>query len=500
MEDRILMRKILLSMLLMLVILLCGYILDRKVHLKKRSIIIIQALMQWGSSFYLERFIFKPVTSYSVYFFVKFWFLVFCIWLWTFIYNACIDRSIEKNTEFYCVLYGMPVLTCLLGMLLKGNTWTLVGDELNIYNGVVSWNLHLFTYITGMYYAFSYMILPVMKGAVLVKIGIQSLIGGYCIYRAKKHWGSPFVYFIYFLLCSWTVLNQGILGHRMQFYAWLYFFVWIKLFFDYIENRKLDRETECLLLFLMAILSVWRREGVYLTLFAIPLIYVSYRCKLNKEMIKTTILRWVIILTVISLPEASYGFVQSEATTTKISFIVHMMRYGLDQQKYAEELSEIDKIVSIDMINRINADLGDSNFQEVYIGWKDGYVGIRQGYSQEELDIFSNTVKKLIIQEPIIFLHSRWEGFRYVLKNKSLLMSFCGCFILMLYSLFKRNLCFLGLSGCLLVHSAITALFMPASYFKYFYHLYLIGLFWLIVMLIKICMRADNYIEKAIRR
>ena len=65
--------------------------------------------------------------------------------------------------------------------------------------------------------------------------------------------------------------------------------------------------------------------------------------------------------------------------------VVNMTREGIDQAVYQDEYSQNDQVISVSAIERINKDLGDDNYHDTYIDFMEGYVGVRPGYTQQDM-------------------------------------------------------------------------------------------------------------------
>ena len=99
----------------------------------------------------------------------------------------------NKNEKIINIFgYSLPYGAFLLVYMFLRHSMQLVNDELNIYNQVINYNIHPyhFTYITGIVYALSYLLIPCQMGVVIVKIMFQSLICGYCVYRVVDYAGK----------------------------------------------------------------------------------------------------------------------------------------------------------------------------------------------------------------------------------------------------------------------------------------------------------------------
>ena len=171
---------------------------------------------------------------------------------------------------------------------------------------------------------------------------------------------------------------------------------------------------------------------------------------------------------------------------------MNMSRLGLDKNKYLQEMEAIDKYLSLETVDLINKDLGDKNYEDEYISFKGGYIGINSNATEEELAEYKNAVMKIVKQEPVIFLKTRIGLWKYMILHnsdvqKNLNIPIIALFLAAIYGFIKKRWAYLLISIGLLGNTAITLLLAPAAYFKYYYHIYLVGWLFITVALIYIC-------------
>ena len=470
-----------------------------KTYIDKNYIIYIITFIQWYLTFFTDSKIFieNIADNLFLYFTLKIiLFIVLFNW-WKFII-----QDNKKNKQVF--VYAIPYFLILLTYFFINHQMFLKGDELNIFNCVIRFNIspYHFTYFTGLMYAISLMIMPFPIGIVIIKIIIQSLICGYCVYKCKNYYKSNWSYLIYFLFLIPNVIENGILIHRMQYYGLLYLVIIVKLVFDYKSNKKIEIIKMLLLMLALAVLTIWRKEGIYLLAFAPLIICAVYNIKTLKKIVLTFTLFLLIVLAVEVPQLVSNKSFTLEDTHTYNQWFVNMCRNGLDKEKYPEQMEAIDKYVSIEAVDYINKKLGDENYEHEYIAWRNGYIGIRKEYTQENINNYKVAVRYLIIHEPIIFIKTRIGLWIYMSQmNNNIVFNInipmIALIVLFVYSFIKRKNAYVLITMGLLLHTIITIIFAPAAYFKYYYHSYLIGEFFIIIALIQVCMKLESKLEKA---
>lgn len=477
-----------------------------KSHISQNYTIYLISLLHCVLTFYTDPLVFKGDRNENMilYIFLKIiLFIILCLfWYFTLRKN--------KKTE-KVLLYSIPYFLILLTIFFMWHNKHLESDELLIFETVIKFNIFPshFTYLTGLVYAIALMILPFQMGIVVVKIFLQSILCGYCVYKFKDYYKTNWSYLIYLLFLIPVVRYYAILIHRMHFYGLLYLFIIVKLVFDYKTNKMLDIKHLLLLMLGLAILAIWRKEGIYLLIFAPLIICAVYKIK-NFEQIAKIFMSFLIILLLVELPQTlnKYQSFTAEDTHTYNHWFVNMCRKGLDKTKYPEQMEIIDKYVSLEAVDRINKELGDANYEDEYIAWRTGYMGIRRNYSQEDVDNYKEAVKYLVIHEPIIFLKTRigtWiytagipkiDSFKSIISfATNLNVAMISLVVLFIYSIIKKKYAYLFISSGLILNTMITLFFAPATYFKYYYQSYLIGMFFAIMLLIKVIMKLGTRVK-----
>lgn len=436
--------------------------------------------------------------------------VLFCFWYGITTLITGSNRQIRHITA-----YAIPCFLLLLIYVFRYHSMQLAGDEYNIYTEAVQYNLfpYHFTYFTGALYAISFMIFPFPMGAVLVKLIVQSLVCGYCVDRFVTYFGKKGM-LIYLVFVLSAVLENGILAHRMQFYALLYLWIIVKLTFDFLEKKIAGRSELLLCMLCFAVLGMWRKEGIYLLLGAPILICLAYNIKHLKKVLSVS-LCYLLVFALLYCPELVFGKeFRYESYHTSMTWFVHMSRKGLDHEKYPQEIAEIDRFLSVDTVNRLNEHLGDENYRDNYSAWMEGYVGFRENATDEDLAVMEKAVARLVFQEPFVFLKTRvgiwlfgagtidFSSLRAFLMSagKNLNIPLIALIAVCFYGLIKREWLPFFTAGMLLANLVLTTLLSPAAYFKYYYHQFIIGWMYIVffVLLLSAFMNRNKLYVKEV--
>lgn len=243
-----------------------------------------------------------------------------------------------------------------------------------------------------------------------------------------------------------------------------------------------------------ALLTVLRREGLYLFLFGAILMGLAYAKEngaLCKKRMITVMLFFFIAEFGIYYPVAKNGF--GEKGITYRAYFVHMLgENSLDRDKISDELEIANQYMDIDIIDKYNNDLGIEGYADCmydWPGWSDGNYYASRNDATVSADEFAKAVFGIIKKQPIVFVKSRVIAFAYAARSTDSYNLFMPLLLLLFitgYALVKREKTLIILCLGILLHTGITILTMPASYFKYFYAMYLFSYFFIAIILIRI--------------
>lgn len=175
------------------------------------------------------------------------------------IYNIvrfAVKAVLYNDRERKIILYALPALILLLGAFLSDIAPVhmesyYLGDERNIWDAAVRLYPYFFVY-TSELYLICFFILPVIIAPSIVKIFFCAGIIGYVIYRVKRYYASSLAFSLYLLCLLSTFGELGIRVHRMHWYAYVYLFFAVKIYFDSKEKQKLfSLETVCIMSFVI---------------------------------------------------------------------------------------------------------------------------------------------------------------------------------------------------------------------------------------------------------
>ena len=435
------------------------------------------------------------------------------------IYGIILLAFVRDETAFRlravikCALWYLPVILIVLAIKLPEGFLT--NDEYSIYadaTGLVhdTW----FNYMTVYYYIVSLMLIPIRYAPIITKVVIEFFAVGYTVYRAQEYFGKKAGSAVYILFLIYPVIAYTTSAHRLPIYFLLYLVLFVKIIFDRAEKRQITRSGIAFLLVLGAILTQWRTEGIYLLVLVPVLMFVAYPDLRNKKTALCVIVSCVLIQYVLSVPQngalsADIGGAANDRMKPFYAYtITNMFRNGLDRTANAEDIKAVDAYLSIDAIDAINEHYEDINYEDVLILYQEGFVGVRPDATYSEYYEFTEAVKRIFINNPGVFARTRWGAFRYAALPYSISFSGFGirnlaafaisvvktvsydlfipvifailCFV---YCVVRRRWFGFFIFAGILAHWFIVFVLAPASYFKYYFPVYIMSYFFAIVFI-----------------
>ena len=409
-----------------------------------------------------------------------------------------------------CALPYLPVIVAVLFIKLPAGYLT--NDEYSILNDATNL-IHdtWFNYMTVYFYIVSLMIFPFTYGPIIMKVIIEFFVVGYCTWRSREYFGKKAGSLMYILFLLYPVIAYTTSAHRLPVYFLIYLAFFVKIIFDRLEKKDITYTGAILLLFAGAVLTQWRTEGIYMLVLVPVLMFMAYPRLRGIRPVITVLVLYMAIQYVLWIPQNGMGVngVDSAANDRMKPFyaytITNMYRNGLDMEKNKEDLETVDKYLSLDVIADINEHYGDINYEDVLILYKDGFIGVRPEAGDKEFLDYSQALKRIFIGNPDVFARTRWGAFCYAALPYHITYSGAGIkdlasfavsvvktvaynlfipvvFMMaaLIYCLVKRDWFDLFIFGGLAAHWFIVLVLAPASYFKYYFPVYIMSYFYMI--------------------
>ncbi|MBO6149069.1 MAG: hypothetical protein J6O55_07005 [Lachnospiraceae bacterium] len=490
------------------------------IPIKENRLPLLVATVHWCISFFTDRLIFIDLPGKSPYEYAacKLIFLALLFLLW---------RAILKpnhNTWAilkYAGIYLIPITAVLIFNLPQG---FLSNDEKLIFEQAAAVeNYTWFYYLTTWYYIISMMLIPSSYGPILVKVAIQLFICGYTVYRLSNYLNFKYGKFIYLAFLLPPVLAYTTSAHRIPIYFLIYLFLLFSILMDKLEKREIGSWKLFWVLLLGAFVTQWRTEGIYFAIVLPILMLIAYPSLREKKALIRLLILSFFIQYIVSIPQNGIlpGRMQDKAMNRMGPFyaytITNMYRNGLDKEKNKDSLNKIGRYLNLSVLDAINRDLKDINYEDVLILYYPGYVGTIEGADDDDYRVYVEGCKEVFFNNPDVFLRTRAGAFNYaatpyhISLDENSLKGYALFFVsivktlaynlyiphlllllFLILSLFKRWWFGFFLFSGLCCHFAIVFILAPASYFKYYFPIYMISYFSLLLSAILFAWRRKH--------
>ena len=443
---------------------------------------------------------------------------VLCLLLLYVIYSYIWDMAMPGRSQtlaWKITMSALPYLIVIVAVAaIKLPQGYLSNDEYSIYNDAVNlthgtW----FNIMTAYYYTVSLMALPFKYAPIIFKMLIEFFAVGYVTFRSREYFGNRVGLLSYLLFLLYPVIAYTTSAHRLPIYFLIYLVLFTKMIFDGLEGKSIDLKSLALMLLTGAVLTQWRTEGIYLAVLVPILMLLTYKNILrDKKLLISGAVMAVAFQMIVAYPQNAFsGAALDDAANDRMKpfyayTITNMYRNGLDLEKNKEDLEIVDKYLSLDVLEAINEHYGDINYEDVLILYQEGFMGVREEATVEDFVNYSDALKRIFKNNPDVFIKTRIGAFCYaalpyhidfsnggarglisgcisIVKSLAynLFIPFGVAIVLLIYSLIKRRWFDFFAAGGLLCHWFIVFILAPASYFKYYFPLYIMAYFYVIL-------------------
>lgn len=494
------------------------------------AISILIAFIHIVITFFTDKMIFvlDNVNKFN-YCFCKIIVFILLFLFWNFILKTIFKKN-TNNLKYikYFLIYIIPMFVILL--LVWPGVWT-GSDVYNFFS--LSSNaeyLYYLNYLTSVFYITGFMIFPCTSGAIILQMFLFGIVCSYIVKNCFDIFKSKIVYFLYLPFFLFHTMFYVFYANRPITYGVCYLFLIMYLIIEKKKNSDFNFKKLIFIAFVTAIVGFWRSESIYLII-AIPIfVFLVYHLKFNIKNIFEVGIVFVAIFALVALPQKieehkEYtGVPSSRNLPMFVSPLSYMLSLGLEGNNLQEDLKNIDKVLDIELMTKY------SSYHDTPAVWSEG--GCIKDYTKEEYNLFLHSYFNVIKNNFPLFLKTKTltfaaaSGLRNdnfssknlydsdedmlfnrndskaifgyktrqsilgiiegrsgnnersniiyrILSNFLIPMLFIG--IIFVWSILKRNLFYFLLSGMLIGHICIVFLTAPASYFMYYFNVYLCG-------------------------
>lgn len=497
---------------------------------KMNAISILVALIHTIITFFTDKMIFE-LNSINIinYYFCKVLVFVILVLFWRFVFKTIFKRS-NDNIKYvkYFLIYILPMVVVLF--LIWPGVW--YGDDVyNFFNYAINTEyLYYLNYISTVFYIIGFMIFPCTSGAIILQTILFGIICSYIVKNCFDIFKNKLVYLLYVPFFLFHTIFYTFFANRPIMYGICYLFLIMYLIIENKKNNDFNFKKLIFISFVTAVVGFWRSESIYLIV-AIPIfVFLIYHLKFNIKNILKIGGVFIISFIIIALPQKieehrnDTGVPSSRNLPMFVSPLSYMLMQGLTGDNLDVDLENIDKVLDIKLMTKYGS------YTDTPAIWNEG--GCIKKYTSDEYNLFLKSYINVMKNNFPLFLKTKTFTFanasgvyidNYSSKNlynddndmlfersdsKALFgykvrqstlkiiegkfrdgqdtniiyrlfgnflipMAFIG--IIFVCSILKKNLFYFLISGMLIGHSCILFFTAPASYFMYYFNVYLCG-------------------------
>ena len=491
---------------------------------------IIITIIHFIITFFSDKNIFKfNDMNWLNYISCKILLLIILFSFWQFI-GKLIKKDKESHKYFkYFVIYMIPIIILFI-FLYPGNWFG--SDVYNFYDFATRGEfLYYLNYLSTVFYMIAYMLFPIPPGAPFLTSILFGITFSYIAKSIYDIYKSKLIYLLLIPFFMFHTLLYTFYANRPIMFGVSYLLLISIIIIDKIKQNKLTTKKFISLAILTGIVGYWRSESIYLVL-AIPLfIFIVYKIKWNIKNIIKIFGICIISFIVISLPQKIVELKEKTdvPSSRNLPMYINPLSYMLTQElkgdNLEEDLNKINNVLDISLMKEY------ASYEETFCIWLGG--GCIKEYTTEEYEDFITSYKNVMKNNFPLFIKTKIltfanasgifidrfttkdlydsndeyilkredtktlfgyeirkalyaiiEGKNYYTNNPNILWRMTNNLLIPLgiiglifiYSIIKKDLFYFLLTGMLLGHTFIVFITAPASYFMYYFNVYMTGL------------------------
>lgn len=457
------------------------------------------------------------------------------------------DKEARKYFKYF-LIYFIP--TFLMLLLIWPGIWY-GSDVISFVNVAKTVSFHTrLIYMTSTFYSIGLSLFPILSGAIILQLIYMSVVVSYIVKNTFDYFkNSKWCYLVYLPFFLPVTIFYTLYANRPVMYGITYLLLFAICLFDYLNKKKLSKLKFLILALLIAIVSNWRSEAIYLVLAGPLFIFLIYKIKPNLKSIIGVLLPIIGVFIIVKAPQAYLESKQEKVINDSrnipiyINSLSYMMRKDLRGDNLQENYDKISKVLNIDSLKKY------WSIDDTPCAWRATDNCIVKDYTFEDYQEFEGAANEIILNNFDLYLEAKYltfknatrlytekftainlytsdegmllndpstkvltsnetrrkfvkllEGrvdsrynpywfYRYV---NNLVIPLLILVIMFIVSIFKKKLITFLLSGMLLGHTLLVFLTAPASYFMYYYNIFLIGMFLGVFTLISMICNLKN--------
>lgn len=441
----------------------------------------------------------------------------------------------DKETRNLIKFFGLAlVINAIFLLLIWPGNW--INDELGVlYNAkgfmYYSWQ----NYLTVIFFSICLMCIPTAISIVIIQVIFISFAFAYFINYIYKRINTKLVYFLYLILLLPPVIYNNLYPLRITMYTYieLIFLTW--MFKKYKDKEELDIKTTLISSMAIFVLSFWRSEGIYYL--ALPIIMFFLFKKYSKHIfLKIIVIEFLALVLFGTFSYIDKMYDEEAYVKYKMTAIINPLSIMLQGELKGDveaDIEKIDEAIDVNLLKQnpsywniiiaLDESLGlyRENIVENYDGVMKSYLKIVINnfpeFIKERVEVYKITNGKYddlyryyslndksdfktlrteivtndLLGKPIsnnlrdkFIAFLRGEKINNVKLFWNVTPIAIGCIILVVVFIYKRRFIESLIIINLLVKSVLVFLTTPATFFMYYYPLFLEGLVIIIAYMI----------------
>lgn len=202
------------------------------------------------------------------------------------------DREAQlfiKHFSFYFVIMLLFLVLVWPGVWRSDETALLTTDLTLKFHGWHHW-------LTDAFYIFSLCIFAFPTGIIIVQIIIISLIVARVLTNAQIHFGKRAL-FLYIPLLFPTIIDNNLYPLRASLLTFIELFMISEILFSAFDRKKIKDRTLAFWTVIIAIIAIWRTEGIYYIF--LPFVLVLFEGRRVSKLMKTMSMFFIAMLLVV---------------------------------------------------------------------------------------------------------------------------------------------------------------------------------------------------------
>ncbi len=448
---------------------------------------------------------------------------------WSFIFKLI---KKDKNTISYFkkfLIYMIPI-TILLVLCWPGNWFG--PDVANFYEYAIHGNyLYYLNYLSSVFYIIGLMLFPVPSGAIILLTIFFGIIFSYLTKNLYDIYKSKLVYLILIPFFMLNTLFYTFFANRPIIFGIAYLLLISIILLDKIKKKNLTTKKLIVLMLLTGIVGYFRSESIYLVL-AIPLfIFIVYKIKVNFKNIIKIFGFSILAFLIVASPQKLYEYkTKTDRPSSRnlpmyVGPLSYMLTMNLKGDNLERDLKKIDKVIGIEEMKEY------PSYIDTFCVWNNNCIKTTytkkeyQEFQKAYFNVIKNNIPEFLLTKTLTFANAsciygntfstknlydeknnmlfnrkdtkpfinykirkftysflegrfddKWQpNLLYRIFN-NLFVAFLIIGIIFIYSIIKKKLFYFLLSGMLIGHSVIVFFTAPASYFMYYFNVYITSL------------------------